>query len=281
MQLVALGKPAAVVPVEYQRVKMTLYKGEDALAARREVASKLTHRMLKALQRKRNVDDKPDWAPMQMLFDADLSYDPFSGMPVFDPSACAPALLKALWRGFCGVADTINTKQMGQTDEALDELQMRLHEHAAQLRETAPRARRLARSDGTLAKRSRTASPVPSLSDEGTDAGEPARERKLRPRRTIPESDDEDEPMPMGPVVGSDDAASDELWHRRHRAKDAGGEAGQRGIPWWRDLHGFHAYVLTCSLPTYLPTYLPNIHTYILLARLRLRHHTGHSAWVS
>ena len=46
---------------------------------------------------------------MQMLFDADLSYDPFSGMPVFDPSACAPALLKALWRGFCGVADTINT----------------------------------------------------------------------------------------------------------------------------------------------------------------------------
>ena len=135
MQLVASGKPAAVVPVEYQRVKMTLYKGEDALAARREVASKLTHRMLTALQRKRNVNDEPDWAPMQMLFDADLSYDPFSGMPVFDPRACAPALLKALWRGFCGVADTINTKQMGQTDEALDELQMRLHEHAAQLRE--------------------------------------------------------------------------------------------------------------------------------------------------
>ena len=73
-------------------------------------------------------------------------------MPVFDPSVCAPALLTALWRGFCGVADTINTKQMEQTDEVLDELQMRLHEHAAQLRETAPRARRLARSDGTLAK---------------------------------------------------------------------------------------------------------------------------------
>ena len=103
MQLVASGKPAAVVPVEYQKTKITLYKGEDALAARREVASKLTHRMLTALQRKRNVNDEPDWAPMQMLFDADLSYDPFSGMPVFDPSACAPALLKALWRGFCGV----------------------------------------------------------------------------------------------------------------------------------------------------------------------------------
>ena len=115
MQLVASGKPAAVVPVEYQRVKMTLYKGQDALAARREVASKLTHRMLTALQRKRNVNDEPDWAPMQMLFDADLSYDPFSGMPVFDPSACAPALLKALWRGFCGVADTINPTKRAVT----------------------------------------------------------------------------------------------------------------------------------------------------------------------
>ena len=81
------------------------------------------------------------------------SGDPVSAMPVFDPSVCAPALLTALWRGFCGVADTINTKQMEQTDEMLhDELQMRLHEHAAPLRETAPRARRLARSDGTLAK---------------------------------------------------------------------------------------------------------------------------------
>ena len=34
--------------------------------------------------------------------------------------------------------DTINTKQMGQTDEALDELQMHLHEHAAQITEQNP-----------------------------------------------------------------------------------------------------------------------------------------------
>ena len=46
-------------------------------------------------------------------------------MPVFDPSACTPALLESVWRSHCGVADTINTKQMGQTEEALDELQMR------------------------------------------------------------------------------------------------------------------------------------------------------------
>ena len=202
MQLVASGKPAAVVPVEYQKTKMTLYKGEDALAARREVASKLTHRMLTALQRKRNVNDEPDWAPMQMLFDADLSYDPFSGMPVFDPSACAPALLKALWRGFCGVADTINTKQMGQTDEALDELQMRLHEHAAQITET-----KQGRRAGAVAKRPRAPSPAASSSGEGTDTGASAR----RQRTIRPMSDDDASATSVLRFSGSDDTTDHQL----------------------------------------------------------------------
>ena len=78
---------------------------------------------------------------------------------------------------------------------------MRLHEHAAQLREVAPRSSRLSRSDGTLAKRSRGASPTASLSDEATDTGEAATVRK---RRVITESDDE-EPMPMGSCAGLDD----------------------------------------------------------------------------
>ena len=56
---------------------------------------------------------------MQQLFDAGIGIDPISGMAVFDPSACAPALLTALWRAYCGVADTINTKELGQTEEAL------------------------------------------------------------------------------------------------------------------------------------------------------------------
>ena len=225
MHLVALGKPAAVVPVEYQKTKITLYKVEDALAARCKVASKLTHRMLTALQRKRNVNDEPEWAPMQQLFDAGLSYDPFSGMPVFDPRTCAPALLKALWRGFCGVADTINTKQMGQTDKALDELQMRLHEHAAQITE-----RKQGRRAGALAKRPRASSPAPSLSDEGTDTGEATRVAKLRPRRVIPDDDnDDDGPTPMPPVAGSDDA------------DDEGNDDG--------DLHqpGLDDYIGSCS----------------------------------
>ena len=126
-----MGNAAHSVPFVNHNVKMTVYKGPDALATRRAVAKALTPSLITALQRPRRADDKPNWASMQQLYDAGLSYDPVSAMPVFDPSACAPALLKALWRGFCGVADTINTKQMGQTDEALDELQMRLHEHAS------------------------------------------------------------------------------------------------------------------------------------------------------
>ena len=73
--------------------------------------------LIAALQRPRRLDDKPGWAPMQQLYDAGLSYDPISGMPVFDPSCMKPGFQKALWRGFCSVADTINTKQMGQTDD--------------------------------------------------------------------------------------------------------------------------------------------------------------------
>ena len=176
MQLAATGQVAACVPFEYQKKqKMTLYKGDAALETRRAVASKLTPSLITALQRPRRLDDKPDWAPMQQLYDAGLSYDPVSAMPVFDPSACAPELRKALWRGFCGVADTINTKQMGQTEEALEALQMRLHEHAAQITEN----KRLG-PGGALAKRPRALSPAASSSDEGTDTGRPGK-RQRRP----------------------------------------------------------------------------------------------------
>ena len=183
MQLTAMGKAAHCIPFSSrEHIKMTFYKGPDALATRRAVAKALTPSLITALQRPRRADDKPNWAPMQQLYDAGLSYDPVSAMPVFDPNACAPALLKALWRGYCGVADTINTKQMGQTDEALDELQMRLHEHAAQITE-----QKQGRRAGALAKRSRASSPAASSSDEGTDTGPPAR----RQRMISPRSDDD------------------------------------------------------------------------------------------
>jgi len=200
MRLVASDQAAASVAFTHDRWKMTVLKGEAALAARRHVASTITPQTIEALRRKPDVE-KPDFDLMQQLFDAEIRKCPVSGMPVFDPSACAPALRTALWRHYCGVADTINTKQMGQTDEALEELKLRLHEHAAQLREVAPRSRRLSRSDGTLAKRSRGASPTASLSDEATDTGAPV---AMRRRRVIPASDD-DEPMPMGSCAGLDD----------------------------------------------------------------------------
>ena len=114
---------------------------------------------------------------MQQLFDAGIGTDPVSGMAIFNPSACAPAPLAALWRAYCGVADTINTKELGQTEEALEELKSRLLEHAAQITETD---RAL-----TRAKRSRL-SPTPSASDEVSDAD-------ISRKKRVIEDDDDDE----------------------------------------------------------------------------------------
>ena len=69
---------------------------------------------------------------MQQLFDAGFKSDPVSGLPVFDPSACTPALLESVWRSYCGVADTINTKELGGTGAALEGLWAHLLEHAGE-----------------------------------------------------------------------------------------------------------------------------------------------------
>ena len=177
--LVGLGKPEASVPFVYDHAKMTILKGEEALAARRHVASKLTDEAITKLRSARRVD-KPNWSLMQQLHDAGFKYDPVTSMPVYDPSKCSPKLLSALWRAYCGVAETINTKHLGQTDQALEELKSRLLEHAARITELG---------QGALAKRPRSASPGLSLSDEGTDTGEPEKRRK-RPRMSD-ESKDE------------------------------------------------------------------------------------------
>ena len=86
MQLTASDKAASCIPLEYQGKRMTLLKGDDALAARRAVASKLDSRAITALRRPMHVD-KPDWTLMQQLSDADIGVCPASGMPVLDPSA--------------------------------------------------------------------------------------------------------------------------------------------------------------------------------------------------
>ena len=174
--LVGLGMAAASVPFEYQKTKMTLLKGEAALAARRHVASKFNDDTLRQLRVTRRVD-KPNWSLMQQLHDAGFINNPISGQHVYDPSKCSPKLLASLWRADCGVAETINNKQLGQTDEALEDLKWRLQEHAAQITENAPRSKRLSQgAPGMPFKRPRS-----SLSDEGTDTGEPAMRRK-RPR---------------------------------------------------------------------------------------------------
>ena len=188
--LVGLGMTEASVPFEYQGVKMTLLKGEAALAARRHVASKLTSMAITELQRPRHID-KPNWSLMQQLHDAGFKYDPVTSMPVYDPSKCSPKLLSALWRAYCGVAETINTKELGQTDEALEELKARLLEHAARITENAPPSKQLCQvAPGASAKRPRS-SPASALSDEGTDTGEPGSRQQQKRQRMFDESMDE------------------------------------------------------------------------------------------
>ena len=146
MQLAATGQVAACVPFEYKKKqKMTLYKGEAALAARRAVASTLDSSLIRKLQKPRAVTDKEDWTPMQKLYDAGIRCNPVTGTAVYNIDECKPALRSALWHADASIADTVNNKKMDQTDEALDELQMRLHEHAAQITEQKRGRRRLLR----------------------------------------------------------------------------------------------------------------------------------------
>ena len=59
MQLQSTGQGATCVPFLIKgKTKMTLYKGPDALAARRAVAKALTPSLITALQRPRRADDK-------------------------------------------------------------------------------------------------------------------------------------------------------------------------------------------------------------------------------
>ena len=170
------------VPFTHRNFRMTLLKGEAALAARRDVASKLREapRTLSALRRQELNVDKPDFELMQFLFDAGVGQCPLSGMPIFDPSKCAPKLRTALWKGLCSVATTVNTTKLGQVDEALDELREKLHEHAAEGKKT--RRRRTLNSE-----------------DEVTDTGESVLERtnasnkRMRPHHRIDDNDDDDE----------------------------------------------------------------------------------------
>ena len=65
MQLASMGKVAHSVPFVKGKTKMTLYKGEAALAARRAVASTLDSSLIHKLQKPRTITDKEDWTPMQ------------------------------------------------------------------------------------------------------------------------------------------------------------------------------------------------------------------------
>ena len=130
MRLVASGMPASSVPFKTNAGTMTLLKGDAPLIARRHVALHITEKTISALM-SRPDPEKPNLNLMQQLYDAGIGKCPDSGMPVFNPSACSPSLRKAIWRAYCGVANSVNTKQLGQTDADLNELKAQLREHTS------------------------------------------------------------------------------------------------------------------------------------------------------
>ena len=98
LKLAAEGKAAHVVHFKHHGQVMTLYKGDEALAARRYVASKLDASIISKNQKARKVNDKEDWAPMQKLYDAGIRRNPVTGTAVYNIEDCKPALRTALWR---------------------------------------------------------------------------------------------------------------------------------------------------------------------------------------
>ena len=130
MHLRASGMSASSVLFKTRDGLMSVLKGGGPLVVRRHVASHINEGTISALF-SRPDPNKPNLDFMQQLYNADIGECPVSGMPVFNPSACSPSLKKAIWRAYCGVATSVNTNQIGQTDEALDTLKEHLREHTA------------------------------------------------------------------------------------------------------------------------------------------------------
>ena len=133
MRMVSVGKPLSSVPFEggkdMKGQQMMLLR-EDAVIARRQLASTLNAEILAAVYKPLRVDT-PQWVLMRALHRAGLSTCPMSGMPVFDPDQASPKLQKAIWKAYCGVAETINSKQVSTTEASLVELARQLALHAA------------------------------------------------------------------------------------------------------------------------------------------------------
>ena len=117
------------VPFSTNEGLMSVFRGKAPLTARRYVAAHLTVDTISKLRRGIDPSAPPDFDLMQQLYDAGIGKCPCSGMPIFNPSACADGLLTALWRAYCGIATTVNIKKSGATGELLDELKRHLREH--------------------------------------------------------------------------------------------------------------------------------------------------------
>lgn len=109
---------------------MMLLRGEAVVHARRHLAGMLNSTILASFYKPLRVD-APDWALMRALHRAGLSTCPMSNMPVFDPDQASPELQTAIWKAYCGIATTVNSKELGEVDSALHELRQLLETHVS------------------------------------------------------------------------------------------------------------------------------------------------------
>ena len=127
MHLLAQKKGTRMVPFDTGHQKYWIM-AQVVKEARQKLASQLTADTFTRLCRPLKID-QPDFDLMQQLFDAGIGQCPLSGMPVFDPSACTPELLDAIWKAYCGVATAVNTKDLGDTSASMDKLKRLIVEH--------------------------------------------------------------------------------------------------------------------------------------------------------
>tara|TARA_B110000902_G_scaffold217094_1_gene250148 strand:+ start:396 stop:842 length:447 start_codon:yes stop_codon:yes gene_type:complete len=121
MTLAAGGLPIAMVSYESQNRVYYILTSEEALRARRAVASAAVAdaarlRAFLALRERRPM--QPNWEMLQTaLFSAGLSVCPTSGSPVFSLEDCSPRLRTALWDVLVAMQAVINDKTPGATQQ--------------------------------------------------------------------------------------------------------------------------------------------------------------------
>lgn len=135
--LITEGRPLASVPFKRDRTHGSILQGKAAhQRARLYAVEHLTPETLQFLRAKPNPQN-PNFEAMQQLWDAGIHKDPTSQMPIFNPCAIPLKFRTDLWKAYCGIAVSIDTK--GGCEETcvyLDQVKDHLRAHCSDIQQT-------------------------------------------------------------------------------------------------------------------------------------------------